>query len=140
MGWDLSLEEIGTHLWLMLSINIFSSHRVYGGVVVSYEGRSSPEVRDQGYDQVVTGRKIFMVLVFQLMIFTVGDMVRVIDDLKKLKELQEGHGEYIETMQMALGKIGKVCTKSVMRPVRISSLLYLWEIFTFLIVLYFRFE
>lgn len=44
----------------------------------------------------------------KLIVFNVGDMVRVIDDLKQFKELQDGHGEYVENMKPALGKLGKV--------------------------------
>ncbi|GIY32354.1 hypothetical protein CEXT_691581 [Caerostris extrusa] len=40
--------------------------------------------------------------------FSVGDMVCIIDDLTKMKELQKGHGEWIDVMNTALGKTGKV--------------------------------
>lgn len=35
----------------------------------------------------------------QIQLFSVGDMVRTIDDLNKMKELQKGHGEWIEVMK-----------------------------------------
>lgn len=40
--------------------------------------------------------------------FAVGDIVKIIDDVHKVKEHQKGHGEWTESMKMALGKIGKV--------------------------------
>lgn len=40
--------------------------------------------------------------------FSVGDFVRVIHDTDKVKEYQKGHGEWIEVMKSALGKVGKV--------------------------------
>ncbi|KAF8774870.1 E3 ubiquitin-protein ligase MIB2 like protein [Argiope bruennichi] len=44
----------------------------------------------------------------KIQLFSVGDMVRIIDDLSKMKELQKGHGEWIEVMKTALGKTGKI--------------------------------
>ncbi|CAH0558346.1 unnamed protein product [Brassicogethes aeneus] len=38
----------------------------------------------------------------------VGDVISVITDAEKVKELQKGHGEWIEIMRDSLGKLGKV--------------------------------
>lgn len=40
--------------------------------------------------------------------FAVGDVVRIIGDLQKVKELQKGHGEWIDVMKWTLDKTGKV--------------------------------
>ncbi|CAH1102308.1 unnamed protein product [Psylliodes chrysocephalus] len=40
--------------------------------------------------------------------FAVGDIVTLISDVEKVKELQKGHGEWIEIMRNSLGKLGKV--------------------------------
>lgn len=40
--------------------------------------------------------------------FSVGDIITVITDLEKVKELQKGHGEWIPIMRDTLGKLGKV--------------------------------
>lgn len=40
--------------------------------------------------------------------FTVGDIVSVITDVEKIKQLQKGHGEWIDIMQNVVGKLGKV--------------------------------
>ncbi|CAG9858951.1 unnamed protein product [Phyllotreta striolata] len=40
--------------------------------------------------------------------FSVGDVVTLITDVEKVKELQKGHGEWIEIMRNSLGKLGKV--------------------------------
>lgn len=40
--------------------------------------------------------------------FAVGDVVTLITDVEKVKELQKGHGEWIEIMRNSLGKLGKV--------------------------------
>ncbi|XP_030761110.1 E3 ubiquitin-protein ligase MIB2 [Sitophilus oryzae] len=40
--------------------------------------------------------------------FSVGDVVTLITDVEKVKELQKGHGEWIEIMKNSLGKLGKV--------------------------------
>uniref|UniRef100_A0A1Y1NC46 RING-type E3 ubiquitin transferase n=1 Tax=Photinus pyralis TaxID=7054 RepID=A0A1Y1NC46_PHOPY len=40
--------------------------------------------------------------------FAVGDIISVISDLDRVKELQKGHGEWIDIMKNALGKLGKV--------------------------------
>ncbi|XP_025829429.1 E3 ubiquitin-protein ligase MIB2 isoform X4 [Agrilus planipennis] len=40
--------------------------------------------------------------------FAVGDIVSVLNDVEKVKELQKGHGEWIDIMKNALGKLGKV--------------------------------
>uniref|UniRef100_UPI00398E4BB9 E3 ubiquitin-protein ligase MIB2 n=1 Tax=Pristiophorus japonicus TaxID=55135 RepID=UPI00398E4BB9 len=40
--------------------------------------------------------------------FTVGDIVRVMDDLETVKRLQAGHGEWTDSMTPALGQVGKV--------------------------------
>ncbi|XP_041370015.1 E3 ubiquitin-protein ligase MIB2-like isoform X2 [Gigantopelta aegis] len=37
-----------------------------------------------------------------------GAIVRILDDKDKVKELQDGHGEWIDPMEKALGKVGKV--------------------------------
>lgn len=44
----------------------------------------------------------------KVVMFSVGDMVKICDDLQKLKEWQVGHGEYIDAMKACLGKLGKV--------------------------------
>ncbi|XP_042895609.1 E3 ubiquitin-protein ligase MIB2 [Parasteatoda tepidariorum] len=44
----------------------------------------------------------------KIQLFSLGDMVRIIDDLAKMKDLQKGHGEWIEVMKTALGKTGKI--------------------------------
>uniref|UniRef100_A0A2R5LAE8 RING-type E3 ubiquitin transferase n=1 Tax=Ornithodoros turicata TaxID=34597 RepID=A0A2R5LAE8_9ACAR len=44
----------------------------------------------------------------KVVMFSMGDMVRISDDLPRLKELQVGHGEYIDAMKTCLGKLGKV--------------------------------
>ncbi|KAL3281489.1 hypothetical protein HHI36_004694 [Cryptolaemus montrouzieri] len=41
-------------------------------------------------------------------IFTAGDIVSVITDMDKIKQLQKGHGEWIDIMQNTLGKLGKI--------------------------------
>ncbi|CAG9771297.1 unnamed protein product [Ceutorhynchus assimilis] len=40
--------------------------------------------------------------------FAVGDVVTLITDMEMVKELQVGHGEWIEFMKHSLGKLGKV--------------------------------
>ncbi|XP_022903103.2 E3 ubiquitin-protein ligase MIB2 [Onthophagus taurus] len=40
--------------------------------------------------------------------FAIGDIVSVINDVEKVKDLQKGHGEWIDIMRNALGKLGKV--------------------------------
>ncbi|XP_043643652.1 E3 ubiquitin-protein ligase MIB2 [Drosophila teissieri] len=40
--------------------------------------------------------------------FRVGDLVTIINDANKVQQLQKGHGEWIEIMRHALGKICKV--------------------------------
>ncbi|KAG5886403.1 hypothetical protein JTB14_030762 [Gonioctena quinquepunctata] len=40
--------------------------------------------------------------------FAIGDVVTLITDVEKVKELQRGHGEWIEIMRNSLGKLGKV--------------------------------
>lgn len=40
--------------------------------------------------------------------FQVGDIVTIITDAAKMQQLQQGHGEWVETMRNALGKSGKV--------------------------------
>ncbi|XP_065164682.1 E3 ubiquitin-protein ligase MIB2 [Atheta coriaria] len=40
--------------------------------------------------------------------FAIGDIVSVINDAGKVKELQRGHGEWIDVMRNALGKLGKI--------------------------------
>ncbi|XP_046670485.1 E3 ubiquitin-protein ligase MIB2 isoform X1 [Homalodisca vitripennis] len=40
--------------------------------------------------------------------FAVGDLVKVISDPIKVREYQKGHGEWIEVMKSALGKVGTV--------------------------------
>ncbi|XP_041370018.1 E3 ubiquitin-protein ligase MIB2-like isoform X2 [Gigantopelta aegis] len=37
-----------------------------------------------------------------------GAIVRILDDKDKVKELQDGHGDWIDPMEEALGKVGKV--------------------------------
>ncbi|KAM7312463.1 E3 ubiquitin-protein ligase MIB2 isoform X1 [Ixodes scapularis] len=44
----------------------------------------------------------------KVVMFSVGDMVKICDDLQRLKEWQVGHGEYIDAMKGCLGKLGKV--------------------------------
>ena len=39
---------------------------------------------------------------------SVGDIVKIIDDENKVRDLQKSHGEWVEQMRKALGKIGKV--------------------------------
>lgn len=38
----------------------------------------------------------------------VGDIVKIIDDETKVRDLQKNHGEWVEQMRKALGKVGKV--------------------------------
>lgn len=40
--------------------------------------------------------------------FAVGDIVTLITDVEMVKELQKGHGEWIEIMRNSLGKLGKI--------------------------------
>lgn len=40
--------------------------------------------------------------------FEINDVVRVIDDAVRVKDLQHSHGEWIEAMRTILGKVGKV--------------------------------
>lgn len=44
----------------------------------------------------------------KVVMFSVGDMVKICEDLPRLKEWQVGHGEYIDAMKGCLGKLGKV--------------------------------
>lgn len=41
-------------------------------------------------------------------VFALGDMVRLSEDVAKIKSLQKDHGEWSEVMRPSLGKIGKV--------------------------------
>ncbi|XP_055709949.1 E3 ubiquitin-protein ligase MIB2 isoform X2 [Phlebotomus papatasi] len=41
-------------------------------------------------------------------VYNVGDLVTIINNMAKVKQLQKGHGEWIDTMKHALGKTGKV--------------------------------
>eukprot|EP00731_Ephydatia_muelleri_P025552 Em0017g635a len=38
----------------------------------------------------------------------VGDSVRILDDIDRVRELQSGHGEWVDSMATSLGKTGKV--------------------------------
>lgn len=40
--------------------------------------------------------------------FSVGDTVQVISDIAKLKELQRGHGEWVEVMKEFVGRTGTI--------------------------------
>lgn len=40
--------------------------------------------------------------------YSIQDIVRIIEDVAQVKELQKSHGEWIEQMRGALGKMGKV--------------------------------
>lgn len=40
--------------------------------------------------------------------YNVHDVVRVIEDANRVKDLQHSHGEWIESMHGILGKVGKV--------------------------------
>lgn len=40
--------------------------------------------------------------------FSVGDIVCVLNDQIKVRELQKGHGEWIDIMKNSLGKLGKI--------------------------------
>lgn len=40
--------------------------------------------------------------------FRVGDLVTIINDAAKVQQLQKGHGEWVDTMKNALGKLCKV--------------------------------
>ncbi|KAM9476073.1 E3 ubiquitin-protein ligase MIB2 isoform 1-T1 [Clarias gariepinus] len=40
--------------------------------------------------------------------FAVGELVRVLDDIETVKRLQDGHGEWTDSMAPALGQVGKV--------------------------------
>lgn len=40
--------------------------------------------------------------------YAVQDIVRIIEDSGRVKDLQKGHGEWIDQMRAALGKLGKV--------------------------------
>ncbi|XP_062889279.1 E3 ubiquitin-protein ligase MIB2 isoform X2 [Mobula hypostoma] len=40
--------------------------------------------------------------------FSVGDIVRVMDEMEAVKRLQTGHGEWTDSMTPALGQVGKV--------------------------------
>lgn len=51
----------------------------------------------QNYTKI--NRQIIYFLLFQIQLFSVGDMVQIIDDLAKMKDLQKGHGEWIEVMK-----------------------------------------
>lgn len=44
----------------------------------------------------------------KVVMFSIGDLVRICDDLQRLKEWQVGHGEYIDAMRGCVGKLGKV--------------------------------
>lgn len=57
----------------------------------------------------------------KVMLFSVGDMVRVIDDANKVKELQRGHGEWIDVMKASLGKIGKITKIYTDGDLRVNS-------------------
>ncbi|XP_057380632.1 E3 ubiquitin-protein ligase MIB2-like [Daphnia carinata] len=46
--------------------------------------------------------------IYRLSAFSVGDAVRLTDDIVHVKLLQRGHGEWVDLMRLALGKIGKV--------------------------------
>ncbi|CAK1550004.1 unnamed protein product [Leptosia nina] len=41
-------------------------------------------------------------------VFAVGDIVQVCSDKERVKALQRGHGEWAETMDFTLGKVGRV--------------------------------
>ncbi|XP_033102784.1 E3 ubiquitin-protein ligase MIB2-like isoform X3 [Anneissia japonica] len=41
-------------------------------------------------------------------LYSIGDVVRVSDDVSKVKQLQAGHGEWTENMRVIIGKVGKV--------------------------------
>ncbi|KAF6027626.1 MIB1 [Bugula neritina] len=41
-------------------------------------------------------------------VFSVGDMVQILNDVDRVKQLQRGHGEWAEAMSPTLGKIGVV--------------------------------
>jgi len=46
--------------------------------------------------------------IHRLSAFSVGDAVRITDDVAEVKQLQRGHGEWVDIMRSTLGKIGKV--------------------------------
>ncbi|XP_037513549.1 E3 ubiquitin-protein ligase MIB2 [Rhipicephalus sanguineus] len=51
--------------------------------------------------------------------FSPGDLVKVIDDLTKLKILQRGHGEYVDAMARCVGQVGAVIKVFPSRDVRV---------------------
>lgn len=40
--------------------------------------------------------------------FQVGDIVKICSDVESIKQLQRGHGEWADAMQLTLGKVGRV--------------------------------
>ncbi|KAH1024185.1 E3 ubiquitin-protein ligase MIB2 [Dendroctonus ponderosae] len=79
------LEQIGT------------VHRITdkGDIRVQYEGCSNRWTLHPDSLQLVNS-------------FNVGDIVTFITDIETVKELQKGHGDWIQVMENSLGKLGKV--------------------------------
>ncbi|XP_029651673.1 E3 ubiquitin-protein ligase MIB2-like isoform X2 [Octopus sinensis] len=74
-----------------------SVHRITdrGDVRVQYEGCSNRWTFHPG-------------ALTKVQLFAIGDSVQIIEDIRKVKEYQKGHGEWTDSMASALGKIGKV--------------------------------
>ncbi|XP_075213933.1 E3 ubiquitin-protein ligase mind bomb 2 [Lycorma delicatula] len=88
-GWNARMEEYIGKIGVV--------HRVTdrGDIRVSYEGCNNRWTFHPG-------------ALTKLDTYNVGDLVRMIHDANLVKEYQKGHGEWIEVMRYALGKVGKV--------------------------------
>ncbi|CAB4055484.1 MIB [Lepeophtheirus salmonis] len=58
--------------------------------------------------------------------FTIGTIVRIINDCDKVRRLQEGHGDWIESMKSVIGKMGRVVKVYPDRDVRVSIMGNTW--------------
>lgn len=66
------------------------------------------------------------VVVTKITIYSVGDLVQVIPDVNKLKELQKGHGEWVDVMKEILGKTGTVVKVYTDNDLRINFTSSVW--------------
>ncbi|KAG1686681.1 E3 ubiquitin-protein ligase MIB2 [Nymphon striatum] len=56
----------------------------------------------------------------KIRMFSISDEVKVIEDIRKMKQLQQGHGEWIDAMETIAGKKGKISKTYVDGDVRVD--------------------
>ncbi|KAG1675099.1 E3 ubiquitin-protein ligase MIB2 [Nymphon striatum] len=56
----------------------------------------------------------------KIRMFSISDEVKVIEDIRRMKQLQQGHGEWIDAMETIAGKKGKISKTYVDGDVRVD--------------------